>query len=87
MVSHNPAADIVKRGRSLYESCLGEELERTHPGEFLILNVDTGEYEVDRDDVAASKRARLRFPHAPLLTLRIGHPAAFRLGGHVLKNR
>jgi len=76
--------DVLQRGRSLYETNLRAQLEPEHFGEFLILNVDTGEYEIDRDDVAASRRARLRFADAPLLTLRIGHTTAFRLGGHNL---
>lgn len=73
--------EIVRRGRYIYETRLRTQLETAHPGEFLILNVQTGEYEVDRDDAAASRRARLRFPDAPLLTIRIGHSAAFRIGG------
>ncbi len=84
--SHD-SKDIMRRGRSLYESKLRSQLEPNHSGEFLVLNVDTGEYEIDADDVAASRRARIRFADAPLITLRIGHATAFRLGGHRLKNK
>lgn len=88
MVILNPdSEEVVRRGRLMYEARLRAQLETTHPGEFLILNVHTGEYEVDRDDVAASRRARLRFPDAPLLTIRIGHAAAFRIGGRSLKTK
>ncbi len=86
MVAANPE-DIIRRGRRLYESKLRAQMEATHAGEYLVLNVDTGEYEVDRDDVAASRRARLRFPSAPLFTMRVGHATAFRLGGRTLKTK
>jgi hypothetical protein len=42
--------------------------------------LETGEYEIDHDDLTASRRARARFPSAPLFTLRIGHEAAYRIG-------
>ena len=88
MVTLNPdSEEVVRRGRQMYNARLRAQLETTHPGEFLILNVHTGEYEVDRDDVAASRRARLRFPDAPLLTLRIGHSAAFRIGGRSMRTK
>ena len=88
MVTLNPdSEEVVRRGRQMYDARLRAQLETTHPGEFLILNVHTGEYEVDRDDVAASRRARLRFPDALLLTIRIGHPAAFRIGGRSMRTK
>ena len=39
------------------------------------------QFEIDVDDVAAAKRARARFPQARLFAMRVGHPAAYRLGG------
>ena len=88
MVTLNPdSEEVVRRGREMYEARLRAQLETTHPGEFLILNVHTGEYEVDRDDATASRCARIRFPDAPLLTIRVGHPAALRIGGRSLKTK
>ena len=88
MVTLNPdSEEVVRRGRQMYEARLREQLEIAHSGEFLILNVQTGEYEVDRDDVAASRRARLRFPDAPLLPIRIGHAPAVRIGGRSLRSK
>jgi hypothetical protein len=39
---------------------------------------------MDPDDLAASKRAKARFPDSPLFTVRIGYPTAYRLGGSFL---
>jgi hypothetical protein len=43
------------------------------------MNVQRGKYDMDPDDLAAAKRARARFPDAPLLSMRIGYPAAYRI--------
>ncbi|NOS99168.1 MAG: hypothetical protein HOP29_00905 [Phycisphaerales bacterium] len=72
--------EIARRGRAVYDRQLRAQLEPRHNGEYLILNVDTGEFEIDADDAAASKRAQARFPRASLVTIRVGHHAAYRIG-------
>jgi len=74
---------IVTRGQEWYDRHIREQVEPVHDGEFLVINVDTGEYEIDPDDVAASVRAMERFPDAPLYTMRVGRRAAYRLGGRL----
>lgn len=74
--------EIVRRGQAAYEQFIRQRVEPGHAGEFLVINVLTGEYELDADDAQASRRARERFNGAPLFTMRIGHNAAYRLGGH-----
>ena len=73
--------EIVKRGQAAYNEKIRTEVEAGNKGKFLVINVETGEYEMDADDVAAAKRARSRFPDAPLFSMRIGYPGAYRLGG------
>jgi hypothetical protein len=78
----------ARRAHELYEERIRSEVEPAHLGEFLIVNLETGEYEVDPDDLAASKRARRRFPHARLFTMRVGRPAAYKLGSRfVVRDR
>jgi hypothetical protein len=78
----NSGAETARRGQAWYEEHLREKLEAGNRGKFLVLNVETGEYEIDADDLAASKRAKARFGDAPLFTVRVGYSAAYRLGGH-----
>ncbi len=73
--------EIVKRGQALYDEQIRAKVEAGNQGKFLVINVETGEYEMDADDLAAAKRAKTRFPDAPLFSMRIGYPAAYRLGG------
>ena len=46
-----------------------------------MLDIATGDYETDADDLAATKRMLAKHPDAVLYGLRVGHPAAYRLGG------
>jgi hypothetical protein len=70
---------IVQRGQELYDRQIRAQVEPEHNGKLLVINVETGEYEMDADAVAAAKRAKARFPDAPLFTVRIGYPTAYRL--------
>ena len=76
-------SEIVRRGQALYDNQIRPKVEAGNEGKFLVINVDTGEYEMDADDLAAAKRVKSRFPDAPLFSMRIGHPGAYRLGGQV----
>lgn len=74
--------EIVRRGQELYEQAIRPEVEAEHKGEFLVINVETGEYEMDADEVAAGKRAKAKYPQAALFSMRVGYRAAYRLGAH-----
>ena len=78
---HYTSKEIVQRGQALYDQQIRAKVEASHKGEFLILDVDTGEYEIDNNEVAAVKRARAKNPSAALYILRVGYPAAYRVGG------
>lgn len=72
--------EVVQRGMTIYAQQLKPQVEAGNYGKFLVINTNTGEYEMDADDVAAAKRANARFSDAPLFSMRVGHAAAYRLG-------
>ena len=51
----------------------GQDRRRRH--------IETGDDEIDADDLAATKRALAKRPDAVLYGVRIGYPTAYRLGG------
>jgi hypothetical protein len=60
-----PPADreaFARRGQEYYDKFLRAKLEPAHRGEFLYLDVETGEYELDADEVAAMERATANHP-------------------------
>lgn len=73
--------EIVRRGEALYRSRIREQLDlESDQGKFLVLDVETSDYEIDHSDVAALHRLRARRPEAPVYILRIGRAAAYQLG-------
>jgi len=75
------AEEIVRRGEERYERDLRDRLEPLHKGEFLVLDIDSGDYEIDPDESAALQRARARRPQGLRFVKRIGYAVAHRIGG------
>jgi hypothetical protein len=73
--------EVVQRGEELYQRDLRDQIEDAHKGKFLVLDIETGDYEIDADEVAAVKRAMARRPEGVRYIKRIGYSAAHRLGG------
>ncbi len=76
--------EIVKRGEALYHQQIRAEVETGNEGKFLVLDIETGAYEVDEDELAAVQRAKANNSNAALYIMRIGYATAYRLGGQVV---
>ena len=74
--------EVVRRGREIYEREVRAEVEREHEGDFVVVDITTGDWEVDEDDIVASDRALAKNPDAVLYFAKAGHPAAYRLSYH-----
>ncbi|MBC8232937.1 hypothetical protein H8E77_25625 [bacterium] len=74
--------EVSSRGEAIYEQQIRGKVEIDHKGKFLVIDVETVEYEIDADDLIATKRLLARRPDAILYGLRIGFPTAYRIGGH-----
>lgn len=79
--SEHTVEEIARRGKVLYERRLRADVEEKYAGRFLVVDINTGEYEVADDDLAASDQAMEKNPEAVLYGVRIGEPVAYRLGG------
>ena len=73
--------EIVTRGKEIYERQLRDKLEPQNKGKFLVIDVETGEYEMDADDLVASLRAYDRKPEGVRFGMRIGYRTSGTLGG------
>ncbi|HTE20384.1 MAG TPA: hypothetical protein VK689_18625 [Armatimonadota bacterium] len=76
--------EIVRRGHVLYEQEIRHRVETENCGKYLIINVATGDYEMDADHLAASDRAAGKYPNAPLFAMRIGYRTLGRIGARRL---
>jgi len=78
------AKEIARRGEAIYQRNLRARLEtEENRGKFLIIDIATGAYEIDREDLAATERLLARNPHTVTYGLRIGYEAAYELGEHL----
>ncbi len=75
-----PSDEIIRRGEILYAHQVRPLVEPQHQGKFLILDIETGEYEIDADSVAAFERAAAKHSDPALYLLRIGFPTAVEIG-------
>ncbi len=75
-------AEIDRRGQELYTQTLRARVETPeNVGKQIVINVETGAYEIDDDGLAASRRLLARDPAAALYGLRIGFNAVCTLSG------
>jgi hypothetical protein len=73
--------EIVQHGQEIYEKQIRTEVEAEHTCKFLVVDIETGMYEIDTSELAAFDRARAKHPDAALYLLRIGYDTAYRIGG------
>ena len=76
--------EIVERGEALYTQRIRAQVEPDNVGKFLALDIGTGAYEMDEDELAAVQRVKANNPNAVLYILRIGYATAYRLGSQVV---
>jgi len=84
---NSPALGTAERGARLYEQKLRALLEPVHNGKYVVIDVDTGEYELDADHLAASDRAAAKRPGASLYAARVGSRSLGRIGGRLSLTR
>lgn len=73
---------VESRGEEIYERQIRANVETGNKGKFVVIDIETGDYEIDDDDLHATKRALTKRPEAVLYGVRIGYPTAYTLGGH-----
>jgi hypothetical protein len=79
LLSHEEVGRLVKQ---LYESGIRQKVESAENiGKMVIIDIETGDYEVDKNGLHASHRLNERHPDARLFGIRIGYNVAASLGG------
>ena len=71
--------EIAARGKAIYDEKIRAKVEPHHTGEFLIIDIETGDYELDEDEFAASRRAHAKHLDGAFFGLRVG----FRTSGTI----
>ena len=80
------AEEVVRRGEEIYAQQLRDTVEtEENIGKIIVIDIETGEYEIDDDGLAANQRALTKHPGASLCGLRIGYDVVEGFGGFTPK--
>jgi hypothetical protein len=72
--------EVELRGEEIYHTQIRDKVEAGNTGKFVVIDIETGLFEVDRDDLAATQRLLAQRPDAAVYGIRIGYPTAYTLG-------
>ena len=72
--------EFVRRGEEIFEQQIRSKVEGEDPRSFVLVDIETGDFEVDADEMAASSRLLARRPEAQVWMRRVGSQVSRRLG-------
>jgi hypothetical protein len=72
--------EFARRGDEIYERDLRPHVEAGNEGKFIVIDIETGAYEIDADELVASDRLLARRPDAQVWLRRVGSRYARRFG-------
>ncbi len=74
-------SELGARARDLYERLRPDIETPENIGKIIVMDVDSGDCEIDDGGIASSQRLQARHPGVVLYALRIGYKAVETLGG------
>lgn len=72
--------EFARRGDAIYEKDVRPHLKPADEGKFAAIDIDSGMYEIDADELKAGNRLRVRIPEAQIWMVRVGHRSVHRIG-------
>jgi hypothetical protein len=73
--------EIDRRGEEWWQKIRPQVETDANIGKHIVIDIETGDYEIDRRGAAAGDRLLARHPGAALYGARIGYEAAYSIGG------
>ncbi len=81
------AEETARRGGALYERDIRAQVEPTHRGKVVAIDIDSGTYIVDNNALTASERLLAQHPDAEIWCVRVGSRVLHHIGGHPLRKQ
>ncbi len=72
--------EFARRGNEIYEREIQPRLSAQDDGKFVAIDIETGAFETDTDEIAASRRLLARHPEAQIWFRLVGSPHTRRFG-------
>jgi hypothetical protein len=74
--------EVQRRAEQLYEKSIRQKVENEENiGKLLMIDIESGDYEIGDVGVVAAQRLRERHPNAAIWGMRIGYDAVYTFGG------
>jgi len=73
--------EFARRGDAIYENDVRPQVKSDDEGKFAAIDIESGMYEMDVDELEAGKKLRARVPDAQIWMVRIGSRSVHRFGG------
>jgi hypothetical protein len=73
--------EFAQRGDGWYRQKITPEIETLHSDEFVAIDIESGEFEIDAVELQAVRRLRQRLPAAQPWMRRVGSNYLHRFGG------
>ena len=71
--------DVAAVGRSIYNEKIRHKVEPTEKGKLVVIDVNSGDYEIDVNEAEAWLRLTQRHPEAVAWVERVGYPTPYRM--------
>ena len=73
--------ETLARGEAIYRRDICSKVEPRHNGEYVVIDIVTGDYSISGNELAAFDLAEQKNPNGWFYVKRIGHEAVHRIGG------
>ena len=73
--------EVCDRGEQIYEERIKHLVEPEHNGKFIVIDIESGDYEMDEEELDASARLKKRRPELVGFLARVGYKSAYHMGG------
>ena len=80
-----PKEEFARRGNEIYQRDIRPRIEPGDHGKIVVVDIETGNWEIDTDEVAAAKRLEAVRPDAQIWMVRVGSPYVRRFGAERLR--
>jgi hypothetical protein len=73
--------EFAHRGDTIYERDIRPQLKNSDDRRFAAIDIESGLYELDENELSACDKLRVRVPEAQIWLVRVGSPYVHRFGG------
>ena len=76
-----PTEEIARLGKEIYQRDIRLQVEATHQGDAVAIDVDTGDWAIAATALAAADALRERRPAPDVWVVKVGYPTLRTFGG------